>query len=77
MAWTKQVPAWVWLILAAWQLPKVVMLGLSVTMMGPGRFAAAIGSIALTVLFLVLAWYRIRYWSRMDAGDRVSEKPGP
>src|SRR5436305_12479564 len=55
MDWVKQIPAWVWLLLAAWQLPRAVMRLLAVTMMGPGALAGAVGSIALTAIFLVLA----------------------
>jgi hypothetical protein len=32
MAWVKQIPAWVWLLLAAWQLPRGVVGMLAVTM---------------------------------------------
>jgi hypothetical protein len=71
MAWIKQIPVWVWLLLAVWQLPRSAVLGMS--LYSP---MALTRSIALTTVFLVLASCRFWYWGRAHEGKAgQSEMP--
>lgn len=63
LGWVKLIPAWVWLLLAAWlSLKSVFRLSFGI-MIGPTSLLPVLGAL----VFFTLAGFRIAYWSRPEA----------
>lgn len=69
MGWIKQIPVWVWLLLAAWELPKVLLLFRPYTFSGRLLFPTV-----RFIVLLMLAACRLWLWR---VGDHPTSKPKP